>query len=144
MDFLKKYYLEVITKRYFQLSGRASRKEFWSFVLISFVVSFVLGAIGSAVGLVHVIQSDLMSSMASMSGNADAVAGFPINILQFIYSLAVLLPSFSLTVRRLHDIGKSGWWQLILFVPIVGVIALLIFMVLQSQGGENRYGAEPV
>ncbi len=60
-----------------------------------------------------------------------------------IYALAVILPSFGLTVRRLHDIGKSGWWCLIGLVPVVGTVVLVVFAVMDSQTGDNQYGPNP-
>ena len=64
-------------------------------------------------------------------------------ILQIIYGLAILLPGLGLTVRRLHDISKSGWWVLIAFIPVVGPIVLLILMCLNSPPGSNAYGPNP-
>ena len=60
-----------------------------------------------------------------------------------LYGLAVFIPGFAVAVRRLHDTGKSGWWLLILLVPLLGVIVFLVFMVQDSQPGENQYGANP-
>ena len=60
-----------------------------------------------------------------------------------LYDLAVLLPSLGVGVRRLHDIGKSGWWILIVLIPIVGIIILIVFAVTDSQPGNNEYGPNP-
>lgn len=60
-----------------------------------------------------------------------------------LYSLAVFLPSLGVTVRRLHDIGKSGWWVLLGFIPLVGVLVLLFFLVKDSEAGSNAYGPNP-
>lgn len=110
------YYVEVLTKKYAQFSGRARRSEFWFFVLFNFIASMVLGFIDGFIGY---------------------------QILSGIYSLAVLVPSIAVWVRRLHDTGKSGWWLLLALVPIVGVIVLLVFAVMDSVAGENQYGANP-
>jgi len=57
--------------------------------------------------------------------------------------LAILLPSFAIAARRLHDTGRSGWWQLIVLIPIVGLIVLIVFLVLDSEAGTNKYGPNP-
>lgn len=64
-------------------------------------------------------------------------------LLTTLYSLAVLLPSLSVAVRRLHDTGRSGWWLFIALIPIIGAIILLVFMCLDSQPGDNKYGPNP-
>jgi uncharacterized membrane protein YhaH (DUF805 family) len=66
-----------------------------------------------------------------------------IPILGLIYSLAAILPSVCLGIRRLHDIGKSGWWLLLCLIPLVGVVAFIVFGCLDSQPGENQYGPNP-
>ncbi len=110
-------YFKVLRK-YAMFAGRARRKEYWMFVLISAVVVLVLGFVNGLMG-------------------ADVPA------LPVYYSLAVVLPSLAVTVRRLHDTDRSGWWLLILLVPIVGAIVFLVFMA--TPGGEmaNRFGASP-
>lgn len=65
------------------------------------------------------------------------------NVLTFLYSLGVLLPSLAVGVRRLHDTGRSGWWLLIGLIPIIGTIILLVFLCLDSQDGDNKYGPYP-
>src|SRR5690606_13737347 len=60
-----------------------------------------------------------------------------------IYALAVLIPSLAVSVRRLHDTDRSGWWLLIALVPLIGAIVLLVFLVLDSNSGQNQYGANP-
>jgi len=107
------WYLKVLKERYATFSGRARRKEFWYFVLFSFLVSLVLNAIDLAIGT---------------SG-----------ILGLIYSLAVLIPSLAVSVRRLHDTGRSGWWVLIGLVPLIGLV-LIVFLAAGSQPEDNQYG----
>ncbi len=108
----------TVLRKYAVFAGRARRKEYWMFVLISAVVVLVLGIVNGLMG-------------------ADVPA------LPVYYSLAVVLPSLAVTVRRLHDTDRSGWWLLILLVPIVGAIVFLVFMA--TPGGEmaNRFGASP-
>lgn len=118
------WYLEVL-KKYADFSGRARRKEYWMFILINMLISiaigFVAGFVGGALGL---------SSNMSMA-------------LALLYSVAVFVPSLAVSVRRLHDTGRSGWWLLIVLVPILGGLALLVFAVQDSQPGSNQYGNNP-
>jgi uncharacterized membrane protein YhaH (DUF805 family) len=116
------WYIEVL-KKYAVFSGRARRKEYWFFALFNVIIIFVLTVIDMSAGLYDVV--------------AD------IGLLSGLYSLAVLLPSIAVTVRRLHDIDRTGWWLLIVFIPVIGVIVLLVFAVLESTPGSNRYGPNP-
>ncbi len=115
------WYFEVLRK-YAVFSGRARRKEYWMFVLFNLIIASILGLI------------EALSGIASES--------YP-SVLATLYSLAVLIPSLAVGVRRLHDTGRSGWWLLISLAPVVGSIVLLIFMVQDSQQGENQYGPNP-
>ena len=115
------WYLEAL-KKYAVFSGRARRKEYWYFVLFNIIIGLVLGFI---------------------EGNLGLFSDSPESILSSLYSLAVLLPWIGVNVRRLHDTGRSGWWLLIGFVPIVGAIVLLVFMVQDSAADENQYGPNP-
>lgn len=117
------YYIDCLTKKYFCFDGRARRKEFWMFVLFNCIAGFLVGLVASIlVGITGVAAFGLLGS---------------------VYQLGVLLPCLGLTARRLHDIGKSGWWMLIALIPLVGPIVLLVFVCLDSQPGENVYGANP-
>jgi uncharacterized membrane protein YhaH (DUF805 family) len=115
------WYLEAL-KKYAKFTGRSRRKEYWLFVLFTLIIAFVLGIIDGAAGL------------------ASNIGWGPLGGL---YTLAVLIPSIAVSVRRLHDTNRSGWWLLIALVPLIGAIVLLIFMVQASQQGENRYGTSP-
>lgn len=103
-------------KQYADFSGRARRTEYWMFTLVNCVIAFVLGFI---------------------------LGDGPLSFLGYVYSLAVLIPGLAVCVRRLHDIGKSGWWYLIGFVPVVGTIVLLIWFCTDSQPGNNEWGPNP-
>jgi len=116
------WYLEVLRK-YAVFNGRARRSEYWWFVLFNIIISLALGAIDG------------------VTGTFSQAAG--LGLLGGLYTLAVLLPSLAVTVRRLHDTGRSGWWFLIMFVPLIGAIVLLVFMLLDSKPGQNQYGANP-
>jgi uncharacterized membrane protein YhaH (DUF805 family) len=118
------WYLEVLSK-YAVFEGRARRMEYWMFALISFVVSIAIGfGVGFVGGMLGLDQNVLM-------------------MLSFAYSLAVLIPSLAVSVRRMHDTGRSGWWLLIILVPIIGAIVLLVFSLQDSQQGTNAYGRNP-
>jgi len=116
------WYLGVL-KKYTVFSGRAQRAEYWYFVLFNMIVGVALSMIDQA------------------TGTLDPDSG--VGLLGGLYSLAVLLPSLAVAVRRLHDTGRSGWWMFILLIPLIGVIALLIFFVQDSQDGSNEYGNNP-
>ena len=115
------WYLEVL-KKYAVFNGRARRKEIWMFVLVNLIVALVLAFIDSKIGLM-------------------SETGY--GILSGIYSLAILVPSIAVTVRRLHDTNRSGMWYLIAFVPVIGGLALIYFCVLDGDAGMNQYGDNP-
>jgi uncharacterized membrane protein YhaH (DUF805 family) len=110
------WYLKVL-KNYVGFQGRARRKEYWMFFLFSLIISIVLS---------------ILESIANMPA-----------VLSGLYSLVVLLPSLAVTVRRLHDTGRSAWWLLIGLIPLVGAIILLVFMCQDSQESDNQYGPNP-
>jgi len=115
------WYLAVL-KKYAVFSGRARRKEYWFFILFNLIITIVLTFIDGAMG-----------------GLGEGGIG----ILSGIYSLAVFLPSLAVTIRRLHDTDRTGWWFLIAFIPLIGAIVLLVFMVLDGTPADNRYGPDP-
>jgi len=102
--------------------GRARRKEYWYFVLFNAIIGFVLGLIEAVAGIAPEI-------------------GF--SVLGGIYTLAILLPSLGVNIRRLHDTGRSGWWLFISLIPLIGGFIMLIFMLFDSQEGTNQYGPSP-
>ena len=110
------WYLEVL-KKYAVFDGRARRKEYWMFLLFNLIITFVLYFI---------------ERLASGPG-----------VLGGLYDLAVLLPTIAVGVRRLHDTNRNGWWLLIGLIPVIGTIVLIVFMVQDSQPGENQYGTNP-
>ncbi len=116
------WYLQAL-KKYADFSGRARRKEYWFFVLFNIIISVVLTVCDVFMGT--------YSAAAS------------IGILTAIYTLAVLIPGIAVSVRRLHDTGRTGWWLLIVLVPLIGALVLLIFMLIDSQPGQNAYGPSP-
>ena len=117
------YFIDCLTKKYACFSGRARRQEYWLFVLFNIIAGIIVGVI-----------SGVLVSVTNVAAFA---------FLGTIYNLAVLIPGFAVFVRRMHDIGKSGWWWLISFIPLIGIIVLIVFCCLDSQPGENQYGPNP-
>lgn len=116
------WYLAAVRK-YAVFSGRARRMEYWMFSLVNLVIGFAL-----------VIAQFSMSGVGRTS---------TMTLLFGLYWIAMFLPSLGVTVRRLHDTGRSGWWLLIALVPLLGSIALLVFMVQEGTSGSNDYGPNP-
>jgi len=118
-------------KRYADFSGRSRRKEYWMFVLFTVLLSIAIGVlagIGAAVG-------------ASEDGPGP---GFWLAIvLAVLVSLALLVPSIAVQVRRFHDQGRSGWFWLFNLIPYVGGLVVLVFMCLEGEQGDNAYGPDP-
>jgi uncharacterized membrane protein YhaH (DUF805 family) len=124
------YYLNVL-KSYAIFSGRARRSEYWYFVLFNIIFAFVAIMLDKALGTSFTIQT----------------AAVPINLfygyVYIIYNLFILLPAIAVLVRRLHDVGKSGWFVLITLIPIVGSIWILVLLCTDSVPGKNQYGLNP-
>ena len=116
------WYLQAIRK-YTVFSGRSRRSEYWYFVLFNTLIIVALTVV------------DVATGMYSIEGDVGLLSG--------IYSLAVFIPSFAVTVRRLHDTDRSGWWVLLAVVPIVGVIVLIVFFATDGTPGANRFGENP-
>jgi uncharacterized membrane protein YhaH (DUF805 family) len=101
---------------YVKFDGRASRPAFWWWTLFAFLVGIAANII-------------------------DAVIGSP--IISSLVGLALLLPGLSVSIRRLHDTNRTGWWVLISLIPLIGLIVLIVFWVQESDAGENQYGPPP-
>ena len=142
MNVLKNYLLEPITSKYFQFSGRAPRREFWYFVLFTMILSFLIATLGQMLGLLHMIPIEI-PSVSDTGEITNIVQNIPINIAQMGFGLFLMIPSLAISIRRLHDIGKSGWWYLIILIPFIGVLILLAFFVMGSEQNENQYGEFP-
>ena len=115
------WYLMAL-KKYAIFSGRAQRSEYWFFMLF-YIVGYILLAV-----------------IDGMIGTLSLEAG--IGLLSGIFLLVHALPSISVSVRRLHDIDKSGWWYFLVIVPIVGPLVLMIFAIMDSKE-DNQYGPNP-
>ncbi|MEM8859197.1 MAG: DUF805 domain-containing protein [Chloroflexota bacterium] len=116
------WYLKVL-KQYFDFKGRARRKEYWMFTLVNVIIFAILAAIDFTVL------------------GADVETGGM--ILYPLYALVVMIPSLAVSIRRLHDSGRNGWYILSVFIPIVGGLVLIYFMVQDSEAGDNKWGPNP-
>lgn len=117
-------YLSTL-RQYATFTGRASRKEYWTFSLINGLIMAILYIVGIA-----------------FAASNETLAMFALGA-YFVFALAMLIPGIAVTTRRLHDIGKSGWWQLLGVVPIIGPIVLLVWALTRGTDTANTYG-EPV
>ncbi|MCY3555323.1 MAG: DUF805 domain-containing protein [Gemmatimonadetes bacterium] len=115
------WYIDVL-KKYAVFEGRARRKEYWMFALVSALVLIFLSLI-------------------------DEMTGWKVwddeGVLSLLYSIAVFVPTFAVLVRRLHDTDRSGWWCLILLIPLIGLIVVFVFLVSKGNEGDNRFGPDP-
>lgn len=109
--------VRTVLSKYATFTGRAARPEFWWFALFSFIVHLVASFIDQLI--------------------------FGHQILDGLTSLALLLPSLAVGVRRLHDTGKSGWWLLLLLIPIIGWLVLIYFYIQPGEPGDNQFGPAP-
>ena len=116
------WYLKCL-KQYADFRGRARRKEYWMFTLFNIIFAIVAMLIDNVVGTV------------------SPELGY--GVFYVLYVLAMFIPGLAVSVRRLHDVGKSGWMILIALIPLIGVIWLLVLMVTDSNPGENEYGQNP-
>lgn len=108
----------ALTVNYCNFQGRASRSEYWWFMLFSFIAGCIISVV--------FCWSDTLEYLVSG-----------------LFSLAILLPSLGLAVRRLHDTGRSGWWIFISLIPLVGFIIFLYFVAQPSQNIPNQWGGVP-
>ena len=127
------WYVKAL-KQYVDFSGRARRREYWMFVLVNVVIVIVLSVIDTLLGT---------GGFRATAGGGSFYAANSLGLLSGLYTLAVLLPSIAVTVRRLHDTDRSGWWILLGFIPIIGGNILLVFYVLEGTRGPNRFGPDP-
>jgi uncharacterized membrane protein YhaH (DUF805 family) len=114
------WYLKVL-RQYVDFAGRARRKEYWMFTLVNAIISIVLASIGSVL----------------------KISVFTVGIFGLLYSLTVLLPNLAVSVRRLHDTDRSGWWLLIGLIPLIGTIVLIVFFATEGERQPNAYGPDP-
>ncbi|QOP40246.1 DUF805 domain-containing protein [Sulfurimonas marina] len=125
-EYFIKYFIDIYRKNYANFDGRARRQEYWFFVLFYFIISFLVGLLDGLIGS----EIDYVVYSAGLFGT--------------IFTLASFIPFLALAARRMHDIDKSGWWQLIQIIPVIGWIWFLILTVLQGSVGQNRFGSDPI
>ena len=111
------WYLKVVRDNFANFGGRARRKEYWMFVLINLLISIGINVVQWLLGIDY--------------------------FLTLIYSIAIFIPSLAVLVRRLHDIGKSGLFLLLIFIPLIGALILLYFAIKEGDNGPNEYGPDP-
>ena len=104
-------------------NGRARRKEYWMYTLFNMIFAVIAFILDSILGI--------------------GIEGIGYGPLYLIYSLVVFIPGLAVLVRRLHDVGKSGWMFFIVLIPLIGAIWLLVLMLTESNPGENKYGPNP-
>jgi uncharacterized membrane protein YhaH (DUF805 family) len=121
------WYLKVF-KQYFDFSGRARRKEFWMFTLFHFLFIF------TTTFLVFFLTSDIYE---------DTETNYVYVAIICTYLLISIIPSIALTIRRLHDTGKSGWLYLIVIIPYLGWFTIMIFACMEGNRGSNKWGPNP-
>jgi len=112
------WFSQPLQNQYADFAGRATRQAYWMFVLVSIIISLGISLVEAVV-----IGTTLVSTL---------------------FSLAILVPSVAIAARRLHDIGMSGWWQLIVLIPFVGIIVLIVLLAKQGEEGNNKYGPSTI
>lgn len=112
----------VLREKYVEFNGRAQRAEFWWFILFIFVVSAILSLIDKA------LFEGVLADIGPLSA---------------IFSLITLIPAIAVTARRLHDVNKSGWWQLLFILPVIGFLVILFWAVQKGTEGPNDFGPDP-
>ena len=110
------WYLAAL-KKYAEFKGRSRRMEFWMFALFYWIGVVVLMVVEGFIGLAGILSG--------------------------LFALGHLVPNIAVTIRRLHDTDRSGWWLLIVLVPAIGFIVLLVFMCMDGTAGANRFGPNP-
>ena len=116
------WYLKVL-KQYADFGGRARRSEYWYFTLFSTIFAILAMILDNVLGI--------------------AIEGIGYGPIYILYGLAMFVPGLAVLVRRLHDVGKSGWMYFIALIPIIGAIWLLVLLFTDSQQGDNNWGANP-
>lgn len=120
-------------RRYAEFTGRSRRKEYWMFALFQVLVSMAIGLVFGRSS--YVMGGGMMAGMTTVQG--------PGGVVQNLFTLVSLIPGLAVSVRRLHDQDRSGWLMLLVFIPILGWFALLVFMCLEGTRGPNRFGPDP-
>ena len=125
------WYIKVMRDNYINFKGRARRKEYWMFTLVYVIILLGCQAIDNMLGTVFMMDAG--------AGEISMGYGWAYTICGLVH----LLPGLSVVVRRLHDVGKSGWFYLIFLLPIIGVIWLLVLYCTEGQKQDNKWGPDP-
>ncbi len=130
--------VKTVYSNYAKFTGRARRAEFWWFVLFYMIVGIVLSIIDGALFGTVTESGSLSTGDYSYSSQTNTP------ILSGIFYLATLLPYLGVSVRRLHDIDRTGWWLLLGFIPLIGIIVLIVWFATGGDKGDNRFGPDPI
>jgi len=123
-------------RRYADFEGRSSRMEYWMFYLFTLILGMVAAVVILAIAF-------LLYAM-NLSESAMGMVLVPVYLILFVASMALIVPTIAVAVRRFHDQDKSGWMFLLALIPLVGGIIFLVFMCLEGTQGPNRFGPDPV
>lgn len=111
--------VSTVFRKYAVFNGRAMRSEFWYWTLFTWVVSVVVSLV-----------------------EPPTQSGF--QFITLLFALGTLVPSIAVSVRRLHDLNRSGWWLLVFFIPLLGIVLLVVWFIGRGTVGGNRYGPDPL
>ena len=125
-------YLKVLKDNYVNFNGRARRKEFWMFQLFLIIITTTC-----------IVLDNILGTVVAMDFGPFGLIVLPFGWLYFLCGIFHFLPSLSLVVRRLHDVGKSGWWYLIGLITIIGGVILIVFFCSEGDKNENKWGLNP-
>lgn len=117
------WYKKVVFENYANFKGRARRSEYWYFLLMNLIILIVAAVLDSTLGL--------------------NFAPLPYGFVYVLVALATFIPGLAVAVRRLHDVGKSGWFYFIVLIPLIGAIWLLVLFFTEGNQGDNEYGPDP-
>lgn len=124
---MKKYYLDILTNKYADFKGRARRKEYWMWTLYFTLILLFAMVLDNVLGL----NFELLGQ--------DLGYGW----LYVIIGITHLIPGLGIVVRRLHDVGKSGWFYLIILIPLIGFIWILVLFCTDGVKEDNKWGSNP-
>ncbi|MFG1401925.1 DUF805 domain-containing protein [Xanthobacter sediminis] len=144
MDFITA--VKTCLSKYAVFQGRASRSEFWWFelflLLVALAVPFIVALLFGGVMTEH-MSAEAMGETGHGWGMMWGVGGAA-GAIPHLVNLALFLPALGVTVRRLHDVGRSGWWVLLMAVPLIGFLVLLFWFVQPSEPRANAHGPQPL
>ena len=124
---MKKYYLDILTNKFADFNGRARRKEYWMWTLYCTIILLISMALDNLFGLTFEFLGQ------------DLGYGW----LYLIFGIIQFIPGLAVVVRRLHDVGKSGWYYLIILIPLIGFVWILVLLCTDGVNEENKWGTNP-